>query len=136
MPIFEKVQNPKHLLLRCRLYQDERKEVGITRETTLHFLQFTMHYSDNHAKVEWGEAYFDVWILRLRGRMLDGVSKGIIYIKKPLLAASRQHQDNIIRSHTQSHTNLPKVGVAFRFRFGAPSFQTSFSPYIVFSRHF
>ena len=37
----ERVQNDKHLLLGCRLYQDERRHAGITRETTLHSLLFT-----------------------------------------------------------------------------------------------
>ena len=37
----ERVQNVKHLLLGCRLYQDERRHAGITRETTLHSLLFT-----------------------------------------------------------------------------------------------
>ena len=37
----ERVQSVKHLLLGCRLYQDERRQAGITRETTLHFFLFT-----------------------------------------------------------------------------------------------
>ena len=37
----ERVQNVKHLLLGCTLYQDERRHAGITRETTLHSLLFT-----------------------------------------------------------------------------------------------
>ena len=37
----ERVQSVKHLLLGCRLYQGERRQAGITRETTLHSLLFT-----------------------------------------------------------------------------------------------
>ena len=37
----ERAQSVKHLLLGCRLYQDERQQAGITRETTLHSLLFT-----------------------------------------------------------------------------------------------
>ena len=37
----ERIQNVKHLLLGCPLYQDERLQTGITRETTLHSLLFT-----------------------------------------------------------------------------------------------
>ena len=37
----ERIQSVKHLLLRCRTYQNEREAAGITRETTLHSLLFT-----------------------------------------------------------------------------------------------
>ena len=37
----ERVQSVKHLLLGCRLYQDERRHAGITRETVPHSLLFT-----------------------------------------------------------------------------------------------
>ena len=37
----ERVQSVRHLLLGCRLHQDERRQAGITRETTLHSLLFT-----------------------------------------------------------------------------------------------
>ena len=59
----------------CRTYQNEREAAGITRETTLHFLLFTL--KGNHDASEIYEIHKD----NPRGWLLQGGGVKVIEIK-------------------------------------------------------